>query len=287
MDIEHLPIEGIEVGERSRKDLGDLTPLMVSMGKRELINPITVDSDHNLIAGERRLRAAESLGWETIPCHVVSTVDELLSLRLEQEENECRLDTTPEEKVRMGQRIEALEKPKGKARQSAAGKTFGKGKDSLGPNDQKLSDSHSTRQIAAEQVGMSEPTYKRAKRVVKLADENPENEELQEIKDKMNAGEITVFNAHERVRGMKYADENPASTPSGKTSNGDKSKRRHPSPVSTQRAIDSIEYAVDAIAKLNIDRLKKTDRQESHDRLFKVRGRISKLIKTLKESQYE
>jgi hypothetical protein len=57
------PIDQIIVGPRFRKDLGDLASLAASIDELGLLQPIVVRPDGILIAGERRLRAAQLLGW--------------------------------------------------------------------------------------------------------------------------------------------------------------------------------------------------------------------------------
>jgi ParB family chromosome partitioning protein len=53
-----LAIESVIVGERHRRDLGDLDALAANIKDTGLLRPIVVRRDGTLIAGERRLRAA-------------------------------------------------------------------------------------------------------------------------------------------------------------------------------------------------------------------------------------
>jgi ParB family chromosome partitioning protein len=62
-----LPLADIRIGQRVRLDMGDIDGLAASMAIIGLLQPIIVTSDGMLICGERRLRAAERLGWKTIP----------------------------------------------------------------------------------------------------------------------------------------------------------------------------------------------------------------------------
>lgn len=57
-----LPLTAIRVGERHRKDLGDLDSLARSIADIGLLHPVVVTPAGNLIDGERRLRAAQMLG---------------------------------------------------------------------------------------------------------------------------------------------------------------------------------------------------------------------------------
>ena len=49
----------------------DVTALKKSMESIGLIHPVTINQDDELLAGARRLQAAQELGWEEIPVHVV------------------------------------------------------------------------------------------------------------------------------------------------------------------------------------------------------------------------
>ena len=58
-----LNISEIKVGKRFRKDMGDLDSLAASMDRLGLLQDILVTSDYELIAGQRRFKAAKKLGW--------------------------------------------------------------------------------------------------------------------------------------------------------------------------------------------------------------------------------
>ena len=80
----------------------DLRELQVSMQSSGLLQPVTVrargDGRFELIAGERRLRAARGLGWDTIPAIVREVSNEqMLSLALV--ENLQREDLNPIEEA--------------------------------------------------------------------------------------------------------------------------------------------------------------------------------------------
>src|SRR5262245_51756968 len=108
-----LPLDAIQLGPRCRQNLGNLDALAQSMREQGLLQPIAVTPDYQLIAGERRLRAAQLLGWKSIPVYVVRGLDDAGQLlRAERDENVCRLSLAPSELVNMGRRLEELEKPK-------------------------------------------------------------------------------------------------------------------------------------------------------------------------------
>jgi ParB family chromosome partitioning protein len=106
-----IALEQITIKKRVRMQLGDLQSLMDSLDVRGLMNPVTVNSDYELIAGHRRLESARRLGWEMIEVQVVEAPDELGMLELELEENLHRLDFTAIELSQARERIEKLRNP--------------------------------------------------------------------------------------------------------------------------------------------------------------------------------
>lgn len=107
-----VKIEDIKVKKRVRRDLGDLTALKDSMHRYGLMNPITLNSNYELVAGERRLEAAKSLGWERINANVLdSNVDNIRQLEMELEENNQRKEFTDEELMEGYKRLEKLKNP--------------------------------------------------------------------------------------------------------------------------------------------------------------------------------
>lgn len=91
-----VPITWIKVNReaRQRKEIkkDDLEALMLSMTSLGLINPITVDRNHNLIAGERRWTAAMQLGWKEISVQYMDELKPMEQKLLELEENVKRKD---------------------------------------------------------------------------------------------------------------------------------------------------------------------------------------------------
>jgi len=66
-------IDEIVVGDRHRRDLGDIDGLAASIEDIGLLHPITVDEQSQLLAGARRRAACKRLGWRDIPVNVVRT----------------------------------------------------------------------------------------------------------------------------------------------------------------------------------------------------------------------
>src|ERR1700722_608140 len=98
-------ISDVIVGERARRDLGDIAGLAASIEAHGLMHPIVVTETGELIVGERRLAAYRLLGRTEIPTRVADIEHIVFG---EQAENIDRKDFTPEERVAIGERIEAL-----------------------------------------------------------------------------------------------------------------------------------------------------------------------------------
>lgn len=80
--------------DRQRQDLKDIESLAQSIAKNGLINPILLDENNTLVAGERRFRAHELLGYTHIDVRYTSELDESDLQRIELEENLKRADLT-------------------------------------------------------------------------------------------------------------------------------------------------------------------------------------------------
>lgn len=61
------PIDQIEIGERCRRDLGDIDALAKTIDELGLLQPIVITPDNLLIAGARRIAAGRKLGWDGNP----------------------------------------------------------------------------------------------------------------------------------------------------------------------------------------------------------------------------
>lgn len=97
MKLAYVALEDINVGERFRKDLGDVEGLANSIEELELATPITLKEDgpdkYTLMAGERRLRAYMKLGKPTIPARIYpKDTDEYTLRAIELAENLERKD---------------------------------------------------------------------------------------------------------------------------------------------------------------------------------------------------
>ena len=107
-----VKIDEIKIKNRVRKDLGDLQSLKESIRLYGLLNPITLNSKYELIAGERRLQAAKQLGWERINANILdANTDRIKELEIELEENNQRKEFTDDELMDGYKRLEKLRNP--------------------------------------------------------------------------------------------------------------------------------------------------------------------------------
>ncbi|MFT9112376.1 MAG: ParB N-terminal domain-containing protein [Bifidobacterium psychraerophilum] len=91
-------VPAIRVGKRHRQDRADLNPLVASIKRVGLLQPITIAPDGFLICGARRLAAIKLLGWKTVRVWIRSDLsDRLGQLLVEQDENALHKPFTPME----------------------------------------------------------------------------------------------------------------------------------------------------------------------------------------------
>lgn len=168
-----VKLADIRIGDRYRKDMGDIEGLARSMNEIGLLHPVAIDADYRLIAGERRILAARMLGWERIEAHFVD-LDDLL--RGEQHENTMRKDFTITEAVAIGEALEPLERAAAKERQRQAG--------GANPGSVKFTEAPAMDKVAGA-VGMSRPTYAKAQEIIQAAEQEPER--FGDIVDQMDS----------------------------------------------------------------------------------------------------
>ncbi len=122
MDIRTVPIEKILITERIRAEEGNLEDLAKNIGEFGLINPITVMEQEKggyvLIAGYRRMKACEMLGFTAIMATVLSAVAAEERLKMEISENVERKDFTTSEKLEFSRKLRVVEEEKARQRMS-------------------------------------------------------------------------------------------------------------------------------------------------------------------------
>lgn len=114
-----IPIEKIKIGDRIRKDFGDIKELAEDIKENGLINPPVINKEYILLAGERRVRACKSLGWEQIEVRMMDTRDAEHELNIEISENDVRKEFTKSERVNYMKRLLRIEQAKARERQAA------------------------------------------------------------------------------------------------------------------------------------------------------------------------
>lgn len=107
-----MVISKIKVSDRYRENKGAIEEMVGSLKRIGLINPITLDEDGNLLAGERRLLGAIQLGWKSIPARVVKKGTDPLEVELD--ENVIRKDFEWPERARLEKAIYDRQKKSGK-----------------------------------------------------------------------------------------------------------------------------------------------------------------------------
>lgn len=105
-----VEIAKINVGDRYRKDLGDIESLAASIKDKGVIQPITIDTEFSLVAGERRLKAAILAGLDKIPALIRKIEGELDLREIELTENIERKDMTWQERAELTRKIFELKK---------------------------------------------------------------------------------------------------------------------------------------------------------------------------------
>ncbi|KKM98960.1 hypothetical protein LCGC14_1152630 [marine sediment metagenome] len=163
-----IEIAEIKIGNRKRKDMGDIGPLVDSINEIGLLHPIVVTPQKKLIAGLRRIKAFQQMKQTTIPCHVVNLEKVILG---ERDENLVRKAFTPSEEVAIADAVEPIERAAAKERQKEAGKEHGKGQ--IGGANLAPAMDTKVRQRVARSLGIGYTTLGRAREVVAAAEKAP------------------------------------------------------------------------------------------------------------------
>ena len=96
-NIQEVKISDIKIGTRYRKAMGDIEGLAESIKETQLLQPIGITTNHELVFGERRLRAyRDVMRLETIPARIIE-VQSVLHAQIA--EDVMRKDYTVSERV--------------------------------------------------------------------------------------------------------------------------------------------------------------------------------------------
>lgn len=99
--LRHVKLASIKVDQRFREDLGDIESLQESIAEKGVLQPITISSNMELLAGGRRYTACKALGLEEIPALIREDVDEIDAREIELLENVQRKDFTWQEQAKL------------------------------------------------------------------------------------------------------------------------------------------------------------------------------------------
>lgn len=69
--LQQVEISKIIIGDRFRKDLGNIKELAETINLAGLLQPIGITKQNKLVFGQRRLEAVKSLGWGKIPALIL------------------------------------------------------------------------------------------------------------------------------------------------------------------------------------------------------------------------
>lgn len=204
-----INIRDIFVKERIRKDINKIEELAVDIRRNGLINPITVmpftgpdnGGEYQLLAGLRRIRAVQSLGWSEIDANVITPKDAEEALRIEISENEQREQFTPSERLDYGRQLERLETAKALERKAIGGQGGFKEDTDHGPYLER----GEKRNIIGRKLGMSGKQYDRLKYI---GDNAPAK-----IMDQLDRGERTIRGTYDELRAEKRAASKPEGPP--------------------------------------------------------------------------
>lgn len=120
--VKTIAVSDITVGERIRKEQGDIKELAENIAVLGLINPITVvKSETNcfrLVTGYRRLCAMKYLGREHIMAAVLPELQGNDGFLMEISENEIRKNFTVSERLEYALQLKEIETEKAKQRQA-------------------------------------------------------------------------------------------------------------------------------------------------------------------------
>lgn len=159
MLITEVPISEITVRFRLRTPSeSKISEIAESIGQIGLLNPITIDSRRNLIAGYHRLLAFKLLGKKSIPCVVKESKDDDFNELMEVDENLKRNELNH---IEVAEHIVKREKLL-----ERLGMTYQQGDNRYTSAKEKL-----TIEEMAESIGLSKRSYQQRKQIYKINEE--------------------------------------------------------------------------------------------------------------------
>jgi ParB family chromosome partitioning protein len=210
-----IAISDVKVTDRHRGDLGDLEALAESLRDVGQLQPIVVTPELRLIAGGRRLAAAQSLGWAEIEAKIAHNLtDATTILRAERDENTCRKSFTATEEYSLYATLLALQGSRD-AEQNEPDVEQG---EDVSASTSRRDASVRTKQSVAEIVSGSagrHQTFEKIGEVKRIADDTNTSPQLRDkAREALNEMDRTgiISGPHKRVILAKSAEEARKST---------------------------------------------------------------------------
>lgn len=191
-----VEISSIEVGDRRRKDYGDITGLAESIDKYGLLHPVVIDDTGKLVAGGRRLMACLKLGWKKIDVRKLGELTPLELREIELEKNRQRKDLTPSERTKLmveqAEASEAIVKEQRKQAKSNSGHK-------VSQNGRGRPKADNSEKEAAERMGVPRATVRKAKQHKTAFDRYP-------FLDRPHWNQSNAIEAFTQIEDMPAAD---------------------------------------------------------------------------------
>lgn len=184
--VRDVDISKIRIGDRFRRQVGDLSNLADSIERIGLLQPVLIDGRHNLIAGMRRIRAFESLGRTSIPCIVYTEMPPIPDCEIDENVRRKKFGIT--EVVGIKNYLRQTRRP-GSRKTEASGS--GSKADGTAGSEKKIRGR--TRDLVGEMTGYSPRQVDKIDAIVKGAEKDPKCADL--IRD-VDSGKKSVATAY-------------------------------------------------------------------------------------------
>ncbi len=252
--VRHIPITNIRPNQyqpRTKFDDEKLEELAKTLHTHGIIQPIVVrelgDEQYEIIAGERRYRAAKKLGWDTIPA-IVKNMNDKETASVALIENIQREDLSPIEEAYAYQQLIEIHN----LTQEALAQRLGKGQSTIANKLRLLKLPDAIQQALLDK----QITERHARAILPLKDEEKQIQVLQEIIEK----NLNVKQTEARVEKMLANEAKP------------KPKRRSIS-RDIRIAVNTIRQSIQMVEKSGIDL--ETKEEEAGD-YYEITIRIPK-----------
>lgn len=275
-----VPVGSIKVANRIRKEFGDIESLAADIKENGLINPVTLTPDGKLLAGERRLRAVKSLGWENVDARVIENTDDVQQLRIEISENDNRKEFTFSERQRIIELLHEIYDREARARQLSGLKHVGNGDSSSA----QCCTNERTAEKIADAVGLGTRTLQKAEYVADHA--------TPEMIAALDAEQLSINAAYKQLKeqAKKAAEENESLARELAEAKED-ARREKAAKNQLEREEDEASEKMEELNLRIYDLQEKLDeakvKTETYDALLKKYERASAMLKQNTETMME